>query len=164
MNAAAVSVWTFCVACGIAVVSPASPARAQSAQDIRAALPGLPVAAGHGGELLLGGEFRQSSFRQTRSGFELSLHWNGVDDDKWPFERIVSALASHRCGDVSERTVAGHMERLYKSKSLVPERSLGGNAGDTFKRRISVRLGTCQATFNAEGARWHTLSVSVTQS
>ncbi|MGE3645552.1 MAG: hypothetical protein AB7F96_17025 [Beijerinckiaceae bacterium] len=136
--------------------------RAPDEAALRSLFPGLQIKPANGPGAFELGEWRASLFSPSRNGFSLSLHWNGIDDEKWPFEKLVAGLAGRYCGKVSASAIAAHLEKLYKTKSLVRERELGGNAGSTFKRRLSARVGACRAVFVAEGARWHTLRVNVT--
>ena len=130
-------------------------------QQLRAMMPGLDVRLNNQGMGWILGEWRESVLTTSTSGFQIVLSWNGIDDEKWPFEKIVSGLAGEICGLVSPATVKNQVVSLYKTKSLIPERDLGGNGGTTFKVRLTGRLGSCSAIFFSEGARWNSLGVSV---
>ena len=130
-------------------------------RELRATMPGIDIRpADKGGGWILG-EWRESELKFSGSGFSLQLYWNGLDDKNWPFERIVAALSNQRCGPVSASVVKRQVGQLYKTKSLIPRRDIGGNGGETFRLRLNTRLGTCAASYLADGARWHSLSVSV---
>lgn len=107
------------------------------------------------------GEWRESEVALAPFGFRISLTWNGIDDPDWPFERIVASLASSWCGRVTPDMIQRRVAELYRQRSLVPEKELGGNGGATFKKRLTVDLGQCRAEFLAEGARWHRLGAVV---
>jgi hypothetical protein len=107
------------------------------------------------------GTWRAPELQLQEAGFQLVMVWNGLDDDKWPATRIGEVLAAEICGPVRHGAMEGFLARLYRSPSLVPEISQGDNAGPSFKKRLKERLGTCQVEMLAEGARWHTLTVTV---
>jgi hypothetical protein len=107
------------------------------------------------------GTWREPELQLRETGFQLVMVWNGLDDDKWPATRIAEVLAGEICGPVRRGVMEKVLDRLYRSKSLVPEKDLGGNAGSSFKKRLSEPLGTCRLEMLAEGARWHTLTVTV---
>ena len=130
-------------------------------QQLRSMLPGLELRTNNKGMGWILGDWRESRFIGSSNGFQLILTWNGIDDEKWPFERIVSVLAARICGPVSPEMVKDQVARLYKTKSIVPERNLGGNGGTSFKVRLNSYLGSCSATFVSEGARWNELGISV---
>jgi hypothetical protein len=107
------------------------------------------------------GTWREPELELQSAGFRLVMTWNGLDDDKWPATRIGAVLAAVICGEVRSGTMEALLDRLYRSKSLVPERDLGGNAGASFKKRLREPLGPCRVELHAEGARWHTLTITV---
>lgn len=138
-----------------------SPAAAQSVPPELAPLQGAPIRPGDAPGIWIVGDWRESEVALAPFGFRVSLTWNGLGDDRWPFERIVAALAAPRCAAVTPEIVRQRVAALYQRRSLVPERNLGGNAGVSFKKRLTVDLGECRAEFLAEGARWHRLGVVV---
>jgi hypothetical protein len=105
--------------------------------------------------------WREPELQLQDAGFQLVLVWNGLDDDKWPATRIAEVLAADVCGQIRQGAMETLLDRLYQSKSLVPEVDLGGNAGSSFKRRLEGELGACRVEILAEGARWHTLTIAV---
>jgi hypothetical protein len=107
------------------------------------------------------GTWREPELQLQEAGFRLVMVWNGLDDDKWPATRIGEVLAAEICGPVRHGVMEDLLNSLYKSKSLVPETDLGGNAGSTFRKRLREQLGTCRVEMLAEGARWHTLTITV---
>jgi hypothetical protein len=130
--------------------------------DIQSMLPGLQVrqSENNPGMLTLD-EWRESELALSSFGFQLTLYWNGLDDENWPFERIVATVASRFCGPVTAGGVKNQVARLYRTRSLIRKKNLGGNAGTSFKKRLSSELGSCKAEFAAEGARWHALVATV---
>jgi len=107
------------------------------------------------------GTWRVPELELQEAGFQLVMVWNGLDDDKWPATRIGEVLAAEFCGPVRHGAMEDVLARLYRSRSLVPETDQGGNAGSSFKKRLQDKLGTCQVEMLAEGARWHTLTITV---
>jgi hypothetical protein len=103
------------------------------------------------------GTWRESEIQLHEAGFQLVM----VNDEKWPATRIAEVLAAEICGQVGQGIMQGFVDRLYRSRSLVREIDLGGNAGSSFKKRLTESLGTCRVELLAEGARWHTLTVTV---
>jgi len=108
------------------------------------------------------GTMRDPDIQLKSGGFELMMHWNGIDDSDWPFARVLASVASHYCGPMQTQAADAMIERLYKTKSLVRARDLGGNAGSTMRHRLTATAGQCRIQLLADGARWHTLSASVT--
>jgi hypothetical protein len=98
------------------------------------------------------------------SGFRLAMHYNSIDDQTWPFTRILDALVARACGRVPSRWSEGLTTRLYASTSLVPPQDLGGNGGVSFKKVAAATIGSCRVELLAQGARWHTLAATVTYS
>jgi hypothetical protein len=107
------------------------------------------------------GTWREPEMELQDRGFRLVMVWNGLDDDKWPATRISEVLAAEICGPIRSGVMEDHLDRLYQSKSLVPEVDLGGNAGSSFRKRLVASLGACRVEMLAEGARWHTLTIVV---
>jgi hypothetical protein len=105
--------------------------------------------------------WRESEIQLHEAGFQLVMVYNGLDAEKWPATRIAEVLAAEICGQVGQGIMQGFVDRLYRSRSLVREIDLGGNAGSSFKKRLTESLGTCRVELLAEGARWHTLTVTV---
>jgi hypothetical protein len=155
------------VLCSVAAIAAAA-AEAGAAEarlseaTVRARLAGVAVkpSPGRPGWLAIG-TWRAPQLQLREAGFRLVMAWNGLDDDKWPATRITEVLAAEICGPVRNGAMETLLDRLYQSKSLVPERDLGGNAGSSFKKRQRERLGTCRLELLAEGARWHTLTITV---
>ncbi len=144
----------------------ASPASAQTATldeaGLRTTLRGLkitPVEKQPG--WLTIGTTRDPQVALAPFGFKLRLEWNGIDDTDWPFARIAALVASHYCGPVRLEAVDRAMDRLFKTRSLIPQRELGGNAGRSFLHRSNDRLGQCRIELVAGGARWHTITATV---
>ncbi|MBM3608047.1 MAG: hypothetical protein FJX29_06275 [Alphaproteobacteria bacterium] len=143
-----------------------NPARAQTAPvdaaGLAAALPGLKLttAKDQQGWLTIN-TMREPQIALAPFGFRLRLEWNGLDDRDWPFARIAAAAASKYCGTVRMQTIETLIERLYKTRSLIPQRDLGGNAGRSFMHRSNSALGQCRIELFASGARWHLLSATV---
>ena len=138
-----------------------APSNARDLPAPLAALTGAQIRPGDTPGSWVIGEWRESQVTLAPFGFRISLTWNGIDDQDWPFERLVAGIASNWCGGVTPDMVKRRVESLYRSRSLVPEKDLGGNGGVTFKKRLTVDLGRCRAEFLAEGARWHRLGAVV---
>jgi hypothetical protein len=133
----------------------------QTEQHLRALMPGLDVKPNNKDMGWILGDWRESLLTGSVNGFQLVLTWNFIDNENWPFEKIVSSLAGRVCGPVSTAAVKDQVARLYKTKSIIPARDLGGNGGTSFKFRLTGPLGSCAAIFFSEGARWNELGVSV---
>ncbi len=56
------------------------------------------------------------------------------------------------------------IDGVFKTKSLIPGKELGGNAGRSFHYRTVTRHGSCRIVVEAKGARWHKLTITVTKS
>lgn len=107
------------------------------------------------------GTWREPEIELHEAGFQLVMVWNGLDDDRWPATRISEVLAAELCGEVRRGAMEDFLGRLYRSRSLVKEVDLGGNAGSSFKKRLRETQGACRVEMLAEGARWHTLTITV---
>jgi S1-C subfamily serine protease len=94
-------------------------------------------------------------------GFELTMYWNGVDDQNWPFTKILDALVDRGCGHVPNGWSDALQQRLYASASLVPEQQLGDNRGSTFRKATTTTVDGCRVDLVAGGARWHTITAKV---
>ena len=104
---------------------------------------------------------RSPSLTLTDGGFELAMYWNGLDDQTWPFTRILDVLLERGCGSARDGWSEALERRLYASPSLVPEQQLGGNGGSTFKKATAGTVGNCRVGLIAQGARWHTITATV---
>lgn len=135
-----------------------------SEATVRARLAGVQVmrSADRPGWLKIG-TWREPEIRLHEAGFQLDIFWNGIDDREWPATRITEVLAAEVCGHVRSGVMEGLLRRLYRTRSLVPEVALGGNAGSSFEKRLTGSLGACRVEILAEGARWHTLAIAVSR-
>jgi hypothetical protein len=156
------SIVALCSALAVAEAE-AAPARISEA-TLRERLAGVEVRPSpHRAGWLTIETWRKPEVQLREGGFRLVLEWNGLDDEKWPATRITEVLASEICGPVPPGSMARLEKRLYNTRSLIRGVQLGGNGGHTFKRRYTGRLGACRVDMRADGARWHTLTVTVRQ-
>lgn len=140
-------------------------AMAQSAlgpRDLAVVLPGLEIMPSREGpSRVVMKTWRTPELAFGQSEFTLTMYWNGIDDETWPFTRILDALLGKACGGVRPGWTQSLSTLLYATASLDPERDMGGNGGVSFRKTITDAAGPCRVTLNAQGARWHTIRASV---
>jgi hypothetical protein len=91
----------------------------------------------------------------------LSVDTNGLFEEKWPYTRILDTVLGRTCG-IRERGLGKRLlDRMYKSKSLIKGRNLGGNGGVTFRKRVRLTRNGCRITMIGNGARWHTIVTTI---
>jgi hypothetical protein len=135
-----------------ASIATAQRTAALTGADLRSALPGLGLSPSKNPSFQWTLEtVRAPELSLSPSGFQLAVHYNGIDDQTWPFTRILDALVARACGRAPSRLSEGLSTRLYSSASLVPPQDLGGNAGVTFKKTAAVVAGPCRVEILAEG-------------
>lgn len=105
--------------------------------------------------------FREPEVSITPGRVRAQMTWNGIDDDEWPFTRIVDVLLGKACGPVRSGWTSAQQDRLYASRSVTRERNMGGNAGTSFSKRISASVGRCRVDLAAQGARWHGIEATI---
>ena len=131
-------------------------------QEVYAALPTLRVSPSTqvpGGLSL--GTVRAPVLTTGPAGFELKMYWNTIDDQTWPFTRILDALLGRACGTTPKGWSEALQTNLYASQSLTPEVEVGGNGGRSFERAASMAVGACKVDLHAQGARWHVIKATV---
>lgn len=117
--------------------------------------------------------FREPEMRLVDGGKKivLKVETNGIFDDRYPYSRVIDTVLAKVCGiaapqpakqGVDERGVGGRMLlRMYKSKSLTPQKRLGGNAGSTFRKMAVETANGCKITMVGQGARWHYVTTTI---
>lgn len=95
------------------------------------------------------------------TGFRMAMHYNGLDDRTWTFPRILDVLLAKACGDAAGGWASALVAQLYASPSLVSAQEWGADAGRSFKKVEAREAGACRVELLAEGARWHTLTATV---
>ncbi len=131
--------------------------------ELRQLMPGLKVGPSKKQGWLVLDTYRTPELKIDRTSFQLAMNYNSIDDQKWPFTAILAALVNKACGEATREWSESLLKRLYASKSLEPEKQLGGNGGTTFSKRISDRRGRCSVEVLAVGARWHDLVATVSR-
>lgn len=106
--------------------------------------------------------FREPELYVAAGRFELAMFWNGIDDEKWPYTRILGMLLSKACGIPEGDLPTKLLDAAYDSKPIGPTEELGGNAGVSRIQRHSVEDGDCRISVEIAGARWHTITTTVT--
>jgi hypothetical protein len=92
---------------------------------------------------------------------ELSMVYNGIDDENWPYTRILATLLNNVCQIKDSSFSTNLIEQTYRSRSLTPPVELGGNAGSTVLKRQSATLNGCSVSVEVEGARWHKITTTI---
>jgi len=151
----------------LAVLLPAAPAAAEfkplTEAAVRALFPADKIRPAKTPKGALAFEtWREPELVLGPARFMLAMHWNGLDDEEWPMPRILAALLNAACGPTTPADADALVKQLYASRSLVPRRELGGNAGYTIRHRLTVTRHGCRIALAAEGARWNTLGAIVT--
>lgn len=100
-----------------------------------------------------------------KSRLTLGLVWNGIDGRPWGFVRILAVMLNGVCragGGMTDTRLAENVI-LRKGQDLEKRKRLGGNGG-TFRHTLyRGRVGTCQVIKRYNGARWHTMTITVTR-
>ena len=120
-------------------------------------MPGTPK-----DEIYIFSSLRRPVLVTSRQRATLVVGWNGLDDGS--FRRLASGLLSVSCGIKTKGYAAKLIDGVFKTKSLIPGKELGGNAGRSFHYRTVTRHGSCRIVVEAKGARWHKLTITVTKS
>ncbi|MFB2838284.1 hypothetical protein [Floridanema evergladense] len=92
---------------------------------------------------------------------ELNMVYNGIDDETWPYTRILATLLNNVCQIKDASFSRNLIEQTYRSRSLTPPVNLGGNAGTSVLQRKSVTRNGCLVTVEVKGARWHTITTTI---
>lgn len=92
---------------------------------------------------------------------ELNMVYNGIDDETWPYTRILATLLNNVCQIKDASFSANLIEQTYSSRSLTPPVNLGGNAGSTVLKRQSATRNGCLVSVEVDGARWHTITTTI---
>ena len=92
---------------------------------------------------------------------ELNMVYNGIDDETWPFTKILAVLLNNVCQIKDSSFSTNLIEQTYRSRSLTPPVNLGGNAGSTVLKRQSASRNGCLVRVEVEGARWHTITTTI---
>jgi len=106
--------------------------------------------------------WREPELLVSRGRIRLAMSWNGLDDDTWPYTRILRRILRRSCGIRDARYAGRIIAATYRARSLIKPQSLGGNAGVRMLRRKRFLRAGCHITVQAKGARWHTLSTTIT--
>lgn len=107
--------------------------------------------------------FREPELYIAKDRFELAMFWNGIDDEKWPYTRILGMLLSEACGIPEKSFTENLLNAVYDSEPIGPTEELGGNAGTSRIQRHTVEDGNCKIAVEVAGARWHTITTTVTK-
>ncbi|OKH37124.1 hypothetical protein NIES2119_15005 [[Phormidium ambiguum] IAM M-71] len=92
---------------------------------------------------------------------ELNMVYNGIDDETWPYTRILATLLNNVCQIKDANFSTNLIEQTYSSRSLTPAVNLGGNAGTTVSKRQSATRNGCLVKVEVDGARWHTINTTI---
>lgn len=152
------------IAAILGALSAASPAAAEftlRAEDLRGAFPGLVAKPSPNRGWIVFETWREPEVQLGPNAIRLRMSWNGLDDDQWPFTRILDGLVGRACGPVLRGWAERQVARLDATRSLTRERDLGGNGGTTFSKRLAVRTGGCEVVLRSQGARWSSLEATL---
>ncbi|MBE9226977.1 hypothetical protein IQ264_16230 [Phormidium sp. LEGE 05292] len=92
---------------------------------------------------------------------ELNMVYNGIDDENWPYTRILATLLNNVCQIKDTNFSTNLIEQTYRSRSLTPAVNLGGNAGTSVSKRQSATRNGCLVSVEVKGARWHTITTTI---
>jgi hypothetical protein len=112
-------------------------------------------------EIFIFSSFRKPVLVTSRRRAILVVAWNGLDDGS--FLRLAGSLLSASCGIASKGYADKLISGLYKTKSLIRGKQLGGNAGRSFHYRTITRQNGCRIVVEAKGGRWHKLTITVSK-
>lgn len=92
---------------------------------------------------------------------ELNMVYNGIDDETWPYTRILAVLLNNVCQIKEANFSSNLIEQTYRSRSLTPPVNLGGNAGTNVLKRQNATRNGCLVSVEVDGARWHTITTTI---
>ena len=92
--------------------------------------------------------------------FELKMEWNGLDDENWPFVKILDVLVTKSCAPVAPGFSKNLYQKLVKSPSMTPSTNYG-QGGESRTQATSGVIGSCRIDMMSYGARWNTLTAKV---
>lgn len=92
---------------------------------------------------------------------ELNMVYNGIDDENWPYTKILATLLNNVCQIKDSSFSTNLIEQTYRSRSITPPVNLGGNAGSTVLKRQSATRNGCLVSVEVDGARWHTITTTI---
>lgn len=92
---------------------------------------------------------------------ELNMVYNGIDDETWPYTRILAVLLNNVCQIKDARFSSNLIEQTYSSGSITSPVPLGGNAGSNVLKRQSATRNGCLVKVEVDGARWHTITTTI---
>lgn len=92
---------------------------------------------------------------------ELNMVYNGIDDETWPYTRILAVLLDNVCQIKDASFSSNLIEQTYSSRSITPPVPLGGNAGSNVSKRQSATRNGCLVKVEVDGARWHTITTTI---
>lgn len=107
--------------------------------------------------------FRAPELSGTADNAMLSMFYNGIDDETWPYPRILQVLLADLCGKIADGTAAALVEAAYAEPSAIPPEDAGGNGGETMQMALVEQVGHCQVQVHIGGARWHTIATVITR-
>ncbi len=87
----------------------------------------------------------------------VEVQTNGIDN----FGQVLDVLVDKLCAWRADGLGRSLMSRLYKTKSQIPEKPLGGNAGSSFRKTLRVTRNGCRIDLRAWGGRWHFFRVTI---
>lgn len=92
---------------------------------------------------------------------ELNMVYNGIDDETWPYTRILAVLLNNVCQIKDASFSSNLIEQTYSSRSITSPVPLGGNAGSNVLKRQSATRNGCLVKVEVDGARWHTITTTI---
>lgn len=122
-------------------------------------LQGFPLPGGKIGYLI--GTMRKPVIVTSRKQAVLLMTYNGIDDAKWPYHRLLARMLKYTCAVKDEKVGRTLVKRVYAAKSVTPPKRLGGNGGTLVHRRYTTIINGCRITMEVKGARWHRISATV---
>lgn len=149
----------------VAATTPGSTRPWLEVADLAALLPGLGISASkqRPGWYQFR-TWREPELRIGRTDFQLAMNWNGLDDQNWPFTRILDALVSKACGNVRHGWSEAFIDRLYKTRTSPESGAKDAEGREIYSLRLAEMTGSCRVELTSRGARWNDLVATVNRS
>ena len=146
---------------GLVLSSGATQAAPLEARDLPSLLLGLDILRSNKNpKAFVFQTWREPEISFESSYFELKMEWNGLDDENWPFVKILDVLVTKSCAPIAPGFSKNLYQKLIKSPSMTPSTNYG-QGGESRTQATSGVIGSCRIDMMSYGARWNTLTAKV---
>ena len=111
---------------GLVLSSGATQAAPLEARDLPSLLLGLDILRSNKNpKAFVFQTWREPEISFESSYFELKMEWNGLDDENWPFVKILDVLVTKSCAPIAPGFSKNLYQKLIKSPSMTPSTNYG---------------------------------------